>query len=389
MADFDAIVSGGGIVGSAAALAIANLGHRVLVVEADEPNVESGQLGHDIRTVALTPISVEWLRTLTSVAEIKSQPITDMVVWENLGTSRIHFDCAEIGVSELAFVYEHSTLAKCLWDTAKSQAEIACPAQVDWIDPHGQSVTLSDGSIVSTSLLVVAEGPNSSTRAKLRTPQRQFGVRSAALATVAEVSTPHRSFAYQRFGPQPVALLPMSEANLVSVIWSEAEEQVKELMELDERVFCSRLENEMESVCGEVIRTDHRASFPVHQQLATSFSPLPWVLLVGDTAHTIHPLAGQGVNLGLEDVRQLERQLATMPELADSIGQWTRFAEKRRIRALFMVQLLKGLGATYEWSGPYSRWIRNLGVKVVDRTPFLKNQAIREAMGLGPIAGIS
>ena len=389
MADFDAIVSGGGIVGSTAALAIANLGHRVLVVESDEPSLKSGRLGHDIRTVAVTPISVEWLRTLTSVDEIQNQPITAMVVWENLGTSRIHFDCADIGVSELAFVYEHSALEKCLWETVKSQAEIACPAQVDSIDPHGQSVTLSDGSTVSTSLLVVAEGPNSSTRAMLQTPQRQFGVRSAALATVAEVSAPHRSFAYQRFGPQPVALLPMSEANLVSVIWSESEQKIRELMELDERVFCSRLENEMELVCGEVVRIDHRASFPVHQQLATSFSPLPWILLVGDTAHTIHPLAGQGVNLGLEDVRQLERQLATMPELADSIGQWTRFAEKRRTRALFMVQLLRGLGATYEWSGPYSRWIRNLGVKAVNRTSFLKNQAIREAMGLGPIAGIT
>ena len=395
---YDAAVVGAGIVGLAAAVGLARNGHRVALIERTPPERLRGALGFDLRTVALTPASVDSLRAMGAVEEPDLAPIESMRVWEYDGSGSLRFE----GDGALAFVAENSVLATRLWDVAADCLDIISPASVVGLTQRPDAVVL-DGPDVAARLVVGADGADSVVRnladTALRYEPPYRGGSQRAIATVARATRSHGDTAFQRFGRSgPVALLPLrggveengSESALhrsVSVIWSAAETDSERLQSLDDESFRRALGVETEGVLGDFVAVDRRLSFPVRQALAVDFNPNPRTLVIGDAARTLHPLAGQGVNVGLEDVRGLVAG-ATRSDLG-APGLWRGFSRERRTRSKLMMASMRALLAAYcgSYAGnPWMRLARNAGVRFIDGAPGVKAQLIREAMGLGPLA---
>ena len=387
MPDFDAIITGGGIVGSSAALCLARRDRRVLLVDSKVPQTPGLNDEFDIRTVALSPRSMNLLESFDSMADVRRGPIKRIRVWEREGTAAVVFDANEIGAEVLAEVVEVSALVRRLWTSLVDRIEVRAPSTIEAVECYGDAVELViDKDVVSAACLVVAEGRESSTLKQLGISAQNFGSMGRAIGTVAKTVDPHNGCALQHFGDGILAFLPLPEKRSVSVVWSLPTGRYDQLLTLDGRAFAAALTHESESVLGEVAEVGERVGFPFGQSLVSDFNPMPRVLVIGDAARTVHPLAGQGVNLGLEDVQGIQQVARHIKGDMGEDNIWRRFAIRRRARSRMMLQLMDFFDRTYGASGPYGRWARNLGVRTVNKVPALKYQLMREAMGLGPLA---
>ncbi|MCH2334803.1 MAG: FAD-dependent monooxygenase [Pseudomonadales bacterium] len=387
MPDFDAIITGGGIVGSSAALCLARRDRRVLLVDSKVPQTPGLNDEFDIRTVALSPRSMNLLESFDSMADVRRGPIKRIRVWEREGTAAVVFDANEIGAEVLAEVVEVSALVRRLWTSLVDRVEVRAPSTIEAVECYGDAVELViDKDVVSAACLVVAEGRESSTLKQLGISAQNFGSMGRAIGTVAKTVDPHNGCALQHFGDGILAFLPLPEKRSVSVVWSLPTGRYDQLLTLDGRAFAAALTHESESVLGEVAEVGERVGFPFGQSLVSDFNPMPRVLVIGDAARTVHPLAGQGVNLGLEDVQGIQQVARHIKGDMGEDNIWRRFAIRRRARSRMMLQLMDFFDRTYGASGPYGRWARNLGVRTVNKVPALKYQLMREAMGLGPLA---
>jgi 2-polyprenylphenol 6-hydroxylase len=170
-------------------------------------------------------------------------------------------------------------------------------------------------------------------------------------------------------------------------VWSQTDAVAQQLMALDDAAFIARLNQCIDARFGAIRAVDKRFSFPLEQLVASSFQPAPRVLLVGDAARVLHPLAGQGVNLGFEDLNEILR-VATHVKAAD-LGNdelWQGFARRRRLRAEVMVRAMDAFAAAYRLSDPCLNWLRNVAVDLLNAAPALKRQLIKEALGFGIFA---
>ena len=387
MPDFDAIITGGGIVGSSAALCLARRDRHVLLVDSKVPQTPDLNDEFDIRTVALSPRSMNLLESFDSMADVRRGPIKRIRVWEREGTAAVVFDANEIGAEVLAEVVEVSALVRRLWTSLVDRIEVRAPSTIEAVECYGDAVELViDKEVVSAACLVVAEGRESSTLKQLGISAQNFGSMGRAIGTVAKTVDPHNGGALQHFGDGILAFLPLPEKRSISVVWSLPTGRYDQLLTLDGRAFAAALTHESESVLGEVAEVGERVGFPFGQSLVSDFNPMPRVLVIGDAARTVHPLAGQGVNLGLEDVQGIQQVARHIKGDMGEDNIWRRFAIRRRARSRMMLQLMDFFDRTYGASGPYGRWARNLGVRTVNKVPALKYQLMREAMGLGPLA---
>lgn len=386
---YDVVVSGAGIVGLAAAHMFAHHGHKTLVVDRDQSPDTTGRLGADLRTVALSPVASTQLQALGIDLPSRTGCIESMHVWENDGSSAITMTANEVGEPHLAFVYENKRIVAALKAQRHDGLETNLNGRVTGIDADARSIEIDSASILQTDLLVVAEGSNSSTCQLLgSTFEIDQQLQEHAIATIVRTGTPHKNSAWQVFGPSPLALLPLAEPNMLSLIWSLPTDVAAQAMDRSDREFMQCLNRACEEVGGTVTEVDRRMSFPLRQRLVSDFNPLPWVLILGDAAHTIHPLAGQGVNLGLEDVRAVENVLKDGSKRLNKPNMWRTFNAKRKLRAAAMVQLMSFFSSIYALQSPYMRLIRNMGVNWVNANEGLKRQIIKEAMGFGPIASV-
>ena len=399
---YDVAVVGAGIVGLAAALALANAGRRTILIERQTPRRLRGALGFDIRSVALTSASLRFLQGLGGLEGIAPAPIERMRVWERDGVARLRFEADET----LAWVVENSAVVEGLWRTASGRLDTLAPGTVTAMsgvrgDETESAVMLrvqnGDGaeSNVYARLVIAADGAKSPVRtlagvATRHEPRSRQG-EQRAIATVARTEKPHRGIAWQRFGKTgPVALLPLSDAHAVSVIWSGDAVQSEHLLALEDAAFRAALGEETEHVLGDVEAVDRRHAFSAQQTLAASLNPSPRVLLAGDAARTLHPLAGQGVNVGLEDARAIAA-IAAKESNADlgRAGLWRDYARSRRRRSKMMMALMRSLLEAYCGAGaqgPWRRLARNEALRWIDASDAVKAQLVREAMGLGAFA---
>ena len=406
----DAAIVGGGIVGLAAALALAAAGCRVALVERTPPVRLRGALGFDMRTVALTPDAAAFVSDL-GADEGRSAlrgmaPIKTMRIWEFDGTAALTFEhpCA------LARVAENSAITTTLWRAAQEHAkqrrmDLLAPAAVVGVDAGRGHMRLNlegvaggahGSGAVCARLVVAADGDNSVVRTlsgvAVRHGATPWHGMQRALATIAKTCRPHRDTAWQRFGATgPVALLPLTDEHHVAVIWSASESVIARLAALDDAAFVAALAEETEGVTDGFEAVDRRVSFPLRQTLAADLNPSPRTLIIGDAARTLHPLAGQGVNVGLEDVRALAAGACKGGDLG-AAGRWRDYARARRIRSKAMMAAMRALLAAYcgaHAANPWMRLARNAAIRGIDASPKVKAHLIREAFGLGPFADFS
>ncbi len=389
--DFDVLVAGGGLVGATAALAIAATGARVGLLDVQQPAVNRGAFGMDIRNIACSPASQALLAELGIWSDLTPASYQRMEVWEERGTAALAFHADEVGRAELGWILENSPTVATLWARLEQHPGVSIHlGEVSGVTSSADSVEVSLGpESLSARLLVGVDGARSAVRELVGAETDVLATGQMALATLVRTERPHEGVALQRFLLDgPLALLPSREAKVSSVVWSQTPEQAERRQALPEATFRAEIEAAIESRLGAVTEVDARFAFPLAQHVVQDFNPAQRVLLIGDAARVLHPLAGLGANVGFEDVRDLVGVLKRLPAGTDPglAGVWRTFARKRRTRAQLMVAAMAGFRYAYAEASPTLTWLRNNAVGWINGTGAVKQQIIREALGLGPLA---
>jgi 2-octaprenylphenol hydroxylase len=386
----DLVIVGGGMVGATLACALRDSGLRIALIESTVPPEVRLEDEVDLRVSAITRASQQIFTALDAWAAMASRrisPFREMHVWDAGGDGAIHFDAADLGEDCLGHIIENRVIQRALWERlhAHGGVKLFCPAEVAGLRRDGvlQEVRLVDGRRVCTRLLIGADGARSRVRqfAGIAACGRSYE-QQAVVATVA-TELPHRETAWQRFLPAgPVAFLPLSDGRS-SIVWSTTPMQAQQLLKTDDAAFCRQLGQAFDHKLGHIEHAGPRAGFPLRLQYAERYVR-PGLALIGDAAHTVHPLAGQGVNLGLLDAACLAEVLTDAAARGKDIAAEAvlrRYERWRKGHNLMMLATLDGFKRLFgsEWE-PLRR-VRSAGLSLTDRLTPVKALIMRHAMG--------
>jgi 2-octaprenylphenol hydroxylase len=396
---YDLVIVGGGMVGASLAALVAQLPQardlRLAVVEAKHFSRElNGEL-FDPRVVALTESSrhmLEGIGVWAGAVADSACPYRFMKVRDSEGTGAISFDGAEVQRDNLGHIVENAILQGTLLRHIEQLDNVSLIYQsVERVGRNGKGnpyLIFADGSHLETTLLVAADGANSSIREQFDFPLRSWDYGHTAIVGTIRLEKPHGYTAWQWFMPTgPLAFLPLrssdGDCHHASIVWSQNHPEAERLMALEPADFCRELTWASEGALGRVLDIGHRYGLPLRQRHAANYVS-PGVVLVGDAAHTIHPLAGQGVNLGFGDVQalaeELGRGLSRGLDVADA-SVLQRYQRRRKPQNLAMMAAMESFKRLFGESMPVVRLLRNAGMSHVDRVGPLKKQLIRRAMG--------
>lgn len=387
--DFDVVVVGGALVGSSLAAALADSGLRIALVDAAGALPTTDQdVDYDVRVFAISPGSERFLTAIGAWPQDSARvaPVRGMRVFGDAAPGRIHFDAREAGAAHLACIVENRVLMRAL-RTRLGQLEnlITFAGGVGVEAQFGAQhawLRLNDGTVLRARLLVAADGARSWLRScsDIQVKERAYG-QSAVVANFA-CMRPHRDLAYQWFLAEGVlALLPLP-GHRCSMVWSAAGDVAAELIELAPDELARRVEQASGEVLGSLTVITPATAFPL-QLMQAERLVRPRLALVGDAAHNLHPLAGQGVNLGFQDARELAQVLRERGSCAD-VGEYRllrRYERARREDILAMILATDGLQRLFDHPSPPLKWIRNRGLTLVDRAGPLKRLLMRQAFG--------
>ncbi|MEO7251268.1 MAG: FAD-dependent oxidoreductase [Arenimonas sp.] len=306
----DVVVIGAGVVGSSAALSLAREGLRVAIVEASEPEVWRAD-APDLRVYAIAPDSqalFERLGVWPAIAAGRTQPYRHMRVWDAAAGGELAFDADALGRDRLGSIVEHGLLVDRLWTAVAREPKISrhCPATLVELvqDDAGITIMLDNGNSLRAKLLLGADGAGSQVRALAGLKVSEHHYRQRGLVAYVRTQQPHEETCWQRFLPSgPLAFLPCSDGRS-SIVWTVDDAQASRLLALDDSSFCAELTRAFDARLGTVTEVSERKAFTLRRRLSEEMLH-GRIGLIGDAAHVVHPLAGQGVNLGLRDVSAL------------------------------------------------------------------------------------
>ncbi|WP_430390876.1 FAD-dependent oxidoreductase [Dyella sp. 20L07] len=387
----DVVVVGGGMVGAAAALALARAGFATGLIEARAPAAWSIEQEVDLRVVGLAPSSLALLDELSvwaSIRDARSGPYSHMHVWDAATGAAIDFDAATDGSDLLGYIVENNLVQWRLWQALDGAGvQRICPARVDSYEVLDDRVQLTlsggDTALLSARLLVATDGAGSPlrTQAGIDTKGRDYAQRGVVAHVTTERS--HEGTAWQCFlNTGPLALLPLADGRS-SIVWSLPEAEAERVMALDDQAFLDELGVASDFRLGRIAGSTARAAFPLKLQLATAYQAERFVLL-GDAAHAVHPLAGQGVNLGLRDVAELRDTLVAARDAGHDLAAahvLRRYARRRRSEDTLDALGFDALARIYGWRAPPLVAARGLGVRLLNKLSPFKRRLAEHAAG--------
>lgn len=398
---YDIVIVGAGMVGAAAACLLARASQTyksgplsIALIEANMANpFDTYQF--DPRVAAITEKSRQLLARCgvwSDIADRRISPFEAMEVWDAEGTGRIQFNCAEIEQPNLGHIIENSLMVEALLAQVKelSNIDFMCPAKIieyQQLD-GGLGLELDDGCYVQTKLLIAADGANSSIRQHFDFATKEWDYGHRAIVSTIQTERPNQQTAWQRFMPTgPLAFLPLNnngDLHQCSIVWSQEVEVADRLMAMDDEQFCHQLTTASERCLGKVLRVEKRFAIPLRQRHAADYVA-PRVALLGDAAHTIHPLAGQGANLGFADVAALVDEIERAVSRGNDIGDLStlsRYQRRRKPDNLMTMAAMEGFKRLFGADNLALRLMRNMGLSKLNQWRPLKNTIIKKAMGL-------
>jgi 2-octaprenyl-3-methyl-6-methoxy-1,4-benzoquinol hydroxylase len=396
----DAAVVGGGVVGAAAALALARLGLRVALVESREPPRWSATQ-RDLRVYAFAPDNAALLDELGVWAGVRAarvQPYRRMRVWDAAGGGELDFDADALGRRELGWIVEHGLLVDRLWAAlVPAGVGVHCPARVVELEQHddGARLRLDDDRTLEARLVLAADGADSSLRALAGIDVAAHDYAQQGVVAFVATEQPHQDTCWQRFLPGgPLALLPFvggvapedraRPGHISSIVWTLPDAEAERVLALDAAAFDRELTAAFAARLGQARVVSARAAFPLRRQLAGEYAR-GRVLLLGDAAHAVHPLAGQGVNLGLRDVAALRDSVhAAQTRHADYAApqRLARWARARKSDNAASAHAFDAINRLYSNDGVAATLVRGPLLGLAGRLPPLSRLLWRHAAGV-------
>lgn len=393
----DAVVVGGGVVGAATALALAAQGLEVALVEARSPSPWTAATP-DLRVYAFAPDNAALLDSLGAWAPVvaaRVQPYRRMRVWNAAGGGELRFDADRLGQAQLGWIVEHGLLVDRLWTALPAAGvRLHCPARVTVLaqDDAAVRLELEDGTRIAARVAVAADGAESSLRALagVAVDERPHGQRGVVAYLACD--RPHEATAWQRFLPTgPLALLPCpalplpgaSPGHVSSMVWTLPEAEAVRVQALDDEEFARAVTRASDGCLGALRPLSRRVAFPLRTQLARQ-ALAGRVLLLGDAAHVVHPLAGQGVNLGLRDVAALAASVEAAQGRGaawDSPSRLQRWARARESDNALAARAFAAIDRLYSNESPWATAVRGPLLGAAGRLPPVVRGLWRHAAG--------
>ncbi|MCB1820896.1 MAG: UbiH/UbiF/VisC/COQ6 family ubiquinone biosynthesis hydroxylase [Candidatus Competibacteraceae bacterium] len=390
--DYDLIIAGGGMVGSALACALSETDLRIALLEGAPLERIRPEAEPDLRVSAISRASQRIFAAVgawNGMTAWRVSPFRDMQVWDATGFGHIHFDSATLGEPLLGWIIENRVIQHALLERARQLpvVELFCPTALETAEPlnePGWRVQFNDGRTFTTRLLVGADGAQSRVRQRAGIATHGWSYDQKALVVNVRTAEPHQATAWQCFLPTgPLAFLPLYDGRC-SIVWSTTPEQADALLALDDVTFAEALAKAFDRRLGEIIEVGPRGAFPLRLQHTRNYVR-PGLALTGDAAHVVHPLAGQGVNLGLLDAATLAEVILDAVAAGQEIGAFKvlrRYERWRKGDNLLMLGVMDGFKRLFGNALPPVRLLRNLGLGLTDAAGPLKNLIARRAMGL-------
>ncbi|MFM5253329.1 FAD-dependent 2-octaprenylphenol hydroxylase [Aeromonas hydrophila] len=391
MQNVDVVIVGGGMVGLGLAAALKGSALKVAVVEGQLPEPALDE-APDNRVSALSLASQRILQQVGAWRGIEAhrlQPYMQMEVWEQDSFGRIAFDAASLRQPELGHIVENRVIQLALLEAILDgdNIQLLSPARASSLQSGeaGSLLLLEDGRALSAKLVVAADGAHSWVRRQADIPLTSWDYGHHALVATVRCAEPHEAVARQIFTPEgPLAFLPLWQPDLCSIVWSVPAARAEALCQCDEEQFNRQLTTAFDGRLGLCKVEGARSAIPLTARYARDFAR-ERLVLVGDAAHTIHPLAGQGVNLGLLDAAALAEQILRNQAAGKDIGRLANlrgYERWRKSEAASMLAAMEGLKRLFAGSNPLKKLVRGAGLCAFDLLTPLKQSVIRAAMGL-------
>ncbi|HYC47573.1 MAG TPA: UbiH/UbiF family hydroxylase [Burkholderiales bacterium] len=384
---FDVLVVGAGLVGSSFALALGATGLTVALVEPYPPAPVPEDRGWDSRVYAVSPGNAAWLAQLgvwEALPQDRLTHIEHMHVFGDRGGARLEFSAYEAGLRELAWIAENRLLQAALWGALQASAHVTLvhgqrPAELSW-EQRFALLSLEDGSEITASLVVAADGADSWVRERSGITCAVYDYRETGVVANFSSARRHGAAAYQWFRSDGVlALLPLP-GDRVSMVWSAPERHAQALLRMPATQLAREVEAASSGALGALAMITAPAAFPLRRQRVERLVQ-PRLALIGDAAHNVHPLAGQGVNLGFRDARELAAVLASRGPQHDcgNYDLLRRYERARREDITALELTTDGLEKLFSSRRVFLAGLRNIGLSLLDRQLPLKNALIRHA----------
>ncbi|NDW22529.1 FAD-dependent monooxygenase [Alteromonas hispanica] len=390
MQHVDIGIVGGGIVGLTLAAALKDSSLSVGVIDKHPLSTASGDKATS-RVSAINQANITALQNLNvwpHVQPNRANPYVAMHVWDKDSFGDIHFHCHEMGSDTLGVIVENQALVNALAHTVEKQNNVQVfETSIERVlsGPNQNMVMFDNSDVLSCRLLIGADGANSFVRQQAGFPITFKDYEHTAIVANIKTEMSHESVARQAFTPTgPLALLPMSEPNICSIVWSQSPDKANELMAMDDTAFCHALAAVSNSILGTVELETKRSAFPLTMRYAREWAK-DGIALVGDAAHTIHPLAGQGANLGMQDALELAELLQTLSSEGSDIGLHKNlrpYERSRKTEAMKMIAAMDGFKLLFDGNDPIKKLIRGIGLAATDKVSVIKQAFVSHAMGL-------
>ncbi len=388
---FDIAVVGGGMVGLTLAAALKETDLRIAIIESYAPQTQLNDIP-DIRVSALSRSSEQVLRNVGAwpgIIERRAAPYQGMSVWEQDSFASIEFDAQSIAQTNLGHIVENRVIQLALLEQVQQQANVTffMPAQCQSMAVGESEVwlTLNNGTSLTCKLVVGADGANSWVRQHSDMPLTHWDYGHSALVANIITDEPHQGIARQIFTPRgPLAFLPLADPHMSSIVWSTEPVHAEALLEMEQSQFEQQLTVEFDNRLGLCHLVSERAVVPLKMRFSRDFAAAR-VALVGDAAHTIHPLAGQGVNLGLLDAASLAEELVKLWKQGKDIGLYRNlrsYERWRKAEAAKMVAAMQGFKELFAGSSPAKKLVRGVGMSLINQLSGPKNELIKRALGI-------